>query len=78
MPIKVPVKVPPAKGRYAANAPEVIYVFESILPSAFKNCAEVPPDLIIDDAVTLLENVAAPVEAKVKGKTPSVSLYTPN
>ena len=40
----------------------VKYVFESTLPSAFRNWLEVPPDLIKFVAVTVDENVAALVE----------------
>ena len=40
---------------------EVRYTFESNEPSAFKNCADVPPGTMKLVAVTDEENVAAPV-----------------
>ena len=45
--------VAPVYGTYPNAVPVVTYVLLSTLPSAFKNCADVPPAFIIELAVML-------------------------
>jgi len=53
IPLVVLFPLPVTEFKVSVSVYEVRYVFVSILPSALRNCDEVPPDLTKDVAVTI-------------------------